>query len=121
MTKTKLAFAALALVAGFAGVSQAQAGAGNYHVGSAVFADRCLDNGGDLYGDLSCDLGEVQIDCTFSGVETYCEWDGAQNKRAVVRVLGMAVAESLVESVGGQSGKKKYGKDMVLNDILISP
>jgi hypothetical protein len=120
MINTKLTFALAIVVAGLAGASQAQAGAGNYQIGSSQFADRCLDNGGDVYGDLSCDLGEVQIDCTFSGVKTYCEWDGAQNKRAVVRVLGMATAESLSEAGGGQSGKKKTGKDMML-DLDFSP
>jgi hypothetical protein len=116
MINSKFAFAALALVAGLAGVSQAQAGAGNYQIGSSQFADRCIDNGGDLYGNLGCDLGDVQIDCTFSGVETYCEWDGAQNKRAVVRVLGMATPESIAEP--GGAAKKKYGKDMVIiNEI----
>lgn len=112
MTKTKLTFALIAIVAGLAGVSQAQAGSGAYMLGSSQFADRCEANGGDLYGNLGCDLGHVQIECEFAGAQTYCEWDGAQNARGVSRVLGVAMAESLA---GPGIGKKKGPKDQMLD------
>lgn len=108
MTKTKLTLALVAIVAGLAGASQAQAGAGSYLLGSSQFIDRCQANGGNLYGDLGCDLGHVQIDCTFAGAQTFCEWEGAQNIRGVSRVLGIAMAESLSEQASGKKKKPKH-------------
>jgi hypothetical protein len=105
---TKLAFVVVALVASVVGVSQAQAGAGSYMLGGAQFADRCEASGGNVYGDLGCDLGHVQIDCIFEGAQTYCEWEGAQNVRGVSRVLGVAMAESLSEPVQGKKKKPKH-------------
>jgi hypothetical protein len=119
MTKTKLTFALIVVAAGLAGVSQAQAGAGAYQLGSSAFESRCEANGGDFYPTGSCDLGSMQIECDFVGAETFCEWDGAQNARGVSRVLGVAVAESLSEQSTG--GKKKKGgmKDQMLDlDIV---
>jgi hypothetical protein len=107
MTKTKLAFALLTVVAGLVGVSQAQAGAGAYQLGSSAFENRCEAHGGDLMATSSgygCELGALLIDCAFVGAQTYCEWNGAQNQREVSRVLGAAVAESLSEP---SQGKKK--------------
>ena len=114
MTKTKLTFALIAIVAGLAGVSQAQAGAGAYQIGSGAFADRCVDNGGDFFPAGSCDLGNVQIECDFVGAQTFCEWEGPQNARGVSRVLGVAMAESITD--GSTGGKKKGGvKDQMLD------
>ncbi|MFY8032254.1 MAG: hypothetical protein ACOVO5_10515 [Devosia sp.] len=119
MTKTKLALALLALVAGTAGVSQAMAGAGSYQLGSSMFEDRCTANGGyvvDIVGGSGCELDGLQIGCSFSGATTYCEWDGAQNLRPVSRVLGAAVAESLSEPVaGGQKKKLIWNPDIIKN------
>ena len=108
MNNTKLTLALLAIVAGLAGASSAQAGQGSFQLGNSMFADRCLDNGGDLFDIKSgagCDLGDVAVGCSFIGAQTWCEWDGAQNDRDVRRVLGAAVAETLAEQ--GPSGKKK--------------
>lgn len=116
MTKTKLTFALVAIVAGLAGVSQAQAGAGAYQLGSGAFADRCEANGGAFYPAGSCDLGNVQIDCEFVGAQTWCEWDGPQNARGVSRVLGVAMAQSLSEQSSG--GKKKVGIKLPDLDII---
>lgn len=115
MTKTTLTIALFAIVAGLAGVSQAQAGAGSYQLGSSTFEARCEANGGDLFAagnGTGCDLGTVQIGCAFTGATTYCEWNGSQNQRAVSRVLGVATAESLSETV---QGKKKlwWNKDII--------
>ncbi len=120
MTKTKITLAVFALVAGFAGASSVQAGEGAYQVGSSAFADRCLDNGGDMLlteTGKGCDLGFTLIDCKFLGAETTCEWDGPQNQREVSRVLGAAVAESIA-SDGGKSGAGK--KKLWIPDIWIN-
>ena len=108
MTKTKLTFAFLVVAAGLVGMSQAQAGAGAYQLGSSAFESRCEANGGDFSPAGSCDLGSLQIECDFVGATTWCEWDGAQNARGVSRVLGLAMAESLSEGSAG-AGKKKGG------------
>ena len=124
MTKTKLTLALLAMVAGLAGAASVQAGAGAYQLGSGTFADRCLDNGGDLLATedgKGCDLGFTLIDCKFIGVETNCEWDGAQNQRDVSRVLGVAVAESLSSPGGKSGGKKKVFWNPDIIDILVNP
>lgn len=114
MTKTKLTFAFLVIAAGLAGVSQAQAGAGAYQLGSSAFENRCEANGGDFYAAGTCDLGSLVIECEFAGAQTWCEWDGAQNARGVSRVLGVAMAESLAD--GSTGGKKKGGvKDQMLD------
>jgi hypothetical protein len=118
---TKLTFAVIALVAGLAGVSQAQAGAGSYMLGSSTFEDRCEANGGDVFdidGGLGCDLGGLEIGCAFAGAQTYCEWDGAQNARGVGRVLGVAQAQSLSEQV---QGKKKFWWNPDLIDKIKLP
>lgn len=117
MTKTKLTFALIAIVAGLAGVSQAQAGAGAYQIGSGAFADRCVDNGGDFFPAGSCDLGNVQIECDFVGAQTFCEWEGPQNARGVSRVLGVAMADSLAGTTAG--GGKKKGGGIQLPDLDI--
>lgn len=125
MTNTKITLAVLALVAGFAGAASVQAGEGAYNLGSSAFADRCLNNGGDMLlteTGKGCDLGFTLIDCKFVGAETNCEWDGPQNQRQVSRVLGAAVAES-ISSEGGASGgkgKKKFNWSPDIIDALIN-
>jgi hypothetical protein len=121
MTNTKITLALLALVAGFAGASTVQAGEGAYNLGSSAFADRCLDNGGNMLlteTGKGCDLGFTLIDCKFLGADTTCEWDGAQNQRDVSRVLGAAVAES-ISSEGGKSGGGGKKKILWNPDLII--
>jgi hypothetical protein len=109
---TKTAFAFLALTAGLVGATQVQAGQGSVMLGESAFADRCYDNGGELLGlddGHGCDLGTILVECSFAGAFADCEWDGAQNKREVVRLIGMIAPESLVTDGGGIAGKKKGG------------
>jgi hypothetical protein len=98
MFNKKIALALLALATGLAAASHAQAGQGTVMLGSTGFADRCHYNGGQLLeteDGYACQLPTTLLECSFAGAYADCEWNGVQNKREVVRVIGMIGAESL--------------------------
>lgn len=102
--KTKIAVAVLALIAGFGGAVQAQAGQGTVMLGGSNFADRCTNNGGELFGieaGYGCHLGTTQVECIFAGAYADCQWNGVQNQIKVVRLIGMLDAESIATPGGG--------------------
>jgi hypothetical protein len=112
LINTKTTFAFLVLTAGLLGAAQVHAGERSLVLGDAAFADRCYDNGGDLLGlgdSYGCDLGTILVECSFAGAYADCEWDGAQNKREVIRLIGMADPESLASDSGFAAAKKKGG------------
>ncbi|HEV7277574.1 MAG TPA: hypothetical protein VGN80_14920 [Devosiaceae bacterium] len=98
MNINKIALALLVLATGLAAANHAQAGQGTVMLGSSGFADRCIDNGGELFGiadGQACQLPTTLVECTFGGAYADCAWNGVQNKLEVVRLIGMVGAESL--------------------------
>jgi hypothetical protein len=109
---TKTAFAVLALVSGLAGFTPAQAGQGIVMLGGSSFADRCTENGGELFGierGYGCDLGTTLVECTFAGAHAACEWNGVQNQIKVVRLIGMLDAQSISSQGFGDAPLKQQG------------
>ena len=110
MNNNKIALALLVLATGLAAAPHAQAGQGSVMLGGSGFADRCIDNGGQLFereDGYACELQTTLLECTFAGAYADCEWNGVQNKLEVVRVIGMVTPESL--SGGGFGGVKQPG------------
>ena len=120
MFNKKIALAVLVLATGLA--TAAHAGQGSVMLGSTGFADRCTANGGQLFdtGDgYACQLPTTLLECTFAGAYADCEWNGVQNKREVVRVIGMIGAESLSGEGFGAVKKSGGGGGIVPLDLPI--
>jgi hypothetical protein len=121
MNRKNVTLALLVVLTGLAAASQAHAGQGSVMLGSTAFADRCQDNGGQLFGTkggYACQLPATLLECTFAGAHASCAWNGVQNKLEVVRVIGLIGTDSL-SSVGSGGFKKPGGGGVVPLDLPI--
>jgi hypothetical protein len=119
MFNKTIALAVLALAAGVATVPAAHAGQGKVMLGSTGFADRCIEQGGqvlDIANGRACELPTTLLECSFAGAYADCSWNGAQSKLEVIRVIGMLNQDSLA---GGN--QEEYAPGDVIVEIFELP
>lgn len=110
MTKTlSIALSLVAVLAGIAAASPAQAASRFVDISPDRMADRCLGTGGSFFspaaGVAVCDLPTVAITCAFvSTFQANCRWPGIDLQVAITRVIGISDAIFVGGSSGGTSG-----------------